>query len=314
MEIGLTGEGARHVVRAGLAAATALATTKLYLLPQSGAAALLASGVQSLIDASCLALLLHGVGRIAGSARSPDVTVAARGARDLYFWSFVVAVLLHALGAGVALFEGLDKLMRPRSQVTGAGVEAALMAAGVLVSGALAWLALRRLQSSRAAGLPVWELMRRPGNSPLLTLFVLSLAGVVGHAVALAGLGGIQSGWDGRSDGIAALGVGLVMAAVAVTLAIEVRRVLVGDIVAERLRAGADEEVVPLPLPVADAAAFEVKSLPVVAARDGPAAPSPAAVVTDPAPAPSSPQAREQGKPQVHPRHQGKKGRGKRRR
>jgi divalent metal cation (Fe/Co/Zn/Cd) transporter len=305
MDTALTGKAARGVVAGGLATAAGLATVKLYLLPHAGTAALLASTVQSLIDASCLALLLYGIGAVSSAKRQAEETEQARADKHLYFWSFVVAVLLNALGAGIAIYEGIERLLHPRSPIATTDAVMALLAAGALVCGAIAWQALRRLESSRAAGLPVWELMRRPGNAPLLTVFLLSVCSVLGHVAALAGAAALHNDWDVRLDGAAAIGVGLVMAAASAALALEVRRVLVSDSVAERLRAGAEEEVVPLPLPVADAGPLEIKSMPEPPLR----------AEFKPADAPpKSPPGALAPKPPVHPRHQGKAGRGKRRR
>ena len=309
----VTSDGARGVVSAALVATAGLAAAKLGAVLSSGASAMLSSTVHGLIDLSSLALLLHGLvrhGTAASAARAPLPASALD--RELYFWSFAVAILLYAMGAGVTLHEGADRIWRPQPAMEGA-YDLMVLLAGIAVASAIGWLTVQRLQAARAAGLSLWALMRRPGNAALLVVLVQSAAAIAGQALAIAGLTAAHVYGIPGADGAASLAIGLVMAMVAATMAIEVRRVLVVDAVGGKLRPGGSEAaaaspaLAPAPLaapmpstPITAAPALETKSMGAPATASGTVRSAAAGTAA--------------AKPQVLARPHGKKGRGKHRR
>jgi len=71
---------------------------------------MLSEGVHSLVDTGNQALLLYGQYR---ADLPPDEDHPLGHGRELYFWSFIVALLLFALGAGVSFYEGVDHIKHP---------------------------------------------------------------------------------------------------------------------------------------------------------------------------------------------------------
>src|SRR5438477_7723145 len=88
-----------------------IALTKFIASAFTGSAAMLSEGVHSLVDSGNEILLLYGLRR---SVLPPDSRHPLGHGRELYFWSFVVALLVFALGAAVSFFEGLVHLLDPR--------------------------------------------------------------------------------------------------------------------------------------------------------------------------------------------------------
>jgi len=100
----------RLVVYAALAGNLAIALTKFVAAGVTGSSAMLSEGVHSLVDTINEVLLLYGMKR---AARPRDAAHPFGYGRELYFWSFVVALLVLALGAGVSIYEGILHLLQP---------------------------------------------------------------------------------------------------------------------------------------------------------------------------------------------------------
>lgn len=277
----MSSAGIRRVVVAAWAVSVVIATTKLLAMLASNTSALLASTIHSLTDASCLSLLLVGAWGARNSSALPNR--APDGA--LHFWSFVVAIPIYAMGGGIALYEGVERLARP--QLIAAPAADMLTLAVAAAAGALvALMAMRELRSALAATDPLQAAIDQPELAAAVTVLVVAAATIAGNVLALGGLLTAVNGGDQRADPVAAIAVGLVMSAVAAFMAIAVKRLLIA----------ASGPVAQTP-PV-----LETKSLPPGAAIAASAAP-PAAAASEPA-----------QKPAITARQAGPKGRGKRRR
>jgi cation diffusion facilitator family transporter len=98
------------VVIAALLGNAAIAVTKFVAAAFTGSSAMFAEAVHSVVDTGNQALLLIGLAR---AERPADARHAFGHGKEIYFWAFVVAMVLFALGAGVAIYEGLHKLADP---------------------------------------------------------------------------------------------------------------------------------------------------------------------------------------------------------
>jgi cation diffusion facilitator family transporter len=217
------GGGTKAIIAAMLAnAGIAIAKFVAYLM--TGSASILAESIHSVADASNQGLLLLGGRR---AQRVADDRHQFGYGRERYFWAFVVAMVLFALGGLFSIYEGIDKLRHPHE------VEALGWAVGVLVFAIVAeTLSFRTaiVESRKVKGDRRWLDYIRHSRSPELPVVLLEDAGaLIGLILALIGVGLAAITGDVVWDGIGTLSIGVLLLAISVVLSIEMKSLLIGE-------------------------------------------------------------------------------------
>lgn len=212
------------VVIAALVGNLAVAITKFVAASMTGSSAMLSEGVHSLVDTSNEVLMLYGMHR---AARPVDVAHPFGHGRELYFWAFIVALLVFALGAGVSIYEGILHLREPEPMER-PQVNYIVLAASLVFEGISWTVALREFR--RAKGTLGWfEAFRQSKDPTTFTVLFEDTAAMAGLLVALGGIALAQSTGDPRWDGAASIVIGLVLAVTAMLLVRETKALLLGE-------------------------------------------------------------------------------------
>ncbi len=217
-------KGSQLVVYAALIGNLLIAITKFVAAFFTGSSAMLSEGVHSLVDTVNEILLLYGIRR---AARPPDFAHPLGYGRELYFWSFVVAVLIFAIGAGVSAYEGILHVMAPEPMVSPT-VNYIVIAISVVFEGTSWTLALREFNREKG-DLGYLEAIKKSKDPTTYTVLVEDSVALTGLAMAFAGILAAQLLNDPRLDGVASIAIGLLLGAVAVFLARESKNLLIGE-------------------------------------------------------------------------------------
>lgn len=212
------------VVAIAFACNLGIAVAKFAAAAYTGSSAMLSEAIHSLVDTSNQVLLFHGLRR---AARPPDARHPFGYAKELYFWSFVVAILLFSLGAGVSIYEGVQKLQHPHP-ITNVEVNYVILGVAILLESISTWQALKAFNASRD-GRPVLLALRRSKDPAMFTVLfedVAALAGLVAAFIGIAASHLLGLAW---ADGAASVVIGLILASVAAFLAIEIKSLLIGE-------------------------------------------------------------------------------------
>lgn len=214
----------RTAIYVGIGATLLIAATKFAAAYFSGSSAMVTEGVHSLVDSADGFLLLLGVRR---AARPADATHPLGHGKELYFWALIVALLFFALGGGVSFYEGVQHILRPEPIGDPTWSFVVLGASALFTLGSLA-VALRGFIAQAGRG-HYWRSFRRSKDPTLFTLVLEDLADLAGIALAALGIFLSKRLANPYLDGAASIGVGLVLAAVAVLLARESKGLLIGE-------------------------------------------------------------------------------------
>lgn len=216
--------GSTRTILIALGANVGIAAAKFAAAAITGSSAMLTEGVHSLVDSTNQLLLLHG----RRQARKPaDAQHPFGYGRELYFWSFVVAILVFALGAGVSVYEGVLHIMEPEAASNPLIAFLVLGFAAALEG----WSTLAALADFNRARGPrsVWSEIRRSKDAPTLVLLLENAGALVGLGVAAAGLTLSLVTGNPFWDGLASVLIGLVLGALAVVLLLEAKGLLIGE-------------------------------------------------------------------------------------
>jgi cation diffusion facilitator family transporter len=206
------------------AANLGIAVAKFGAAAITGSSAMLTEGVHSVVDSSNQLLLLWG--RRAAERPADEFHPFGYGF-ELYFWSFVVAVLVFALGAGVSVYEGIIHLANPEPAVSPIVAYGVLAVAFVLEGGSTIE-AFRDFRASK--GKLGWiEAVRKSKDPPGFIVLLENGGAMVGIVVAASGLALSQVTGDPRFDGLASIVIGAILGLIALLLAHESKALLIGE-------------------------------------------------------------------------------------
>jgi cation diffusion facilitator family transporter len=228
----MAGQSTKKVVYVALAGNFLIAVTKFVAAALTGSSSMISEGVHSLVDTSNEILLLYGYRR---AARRPDEGHPLGYGRELYLWSFVVALLLFAIGAGVSVYEGVTHILKP-NPIENIGINYAVLAASFLFEGGSWFVALREIRKTKGKS-SYWEAIRKSKNPPSFMVLLEDTAALIGIAIAATGIAIAELTGRPEIDGVASICIGLVLAGTAAILARESKELLIGERASEEIQA-----------------------------------------------------------------------------
>lgn len=220
----MAADGTTKSVVVAFAANAGIAAAKFVGFLVTGSSAMLAESVHSLADTINEVLLLVGKRK---ALKPPDALHQFGYGRSRYFYSFVVALLVFVLGAVAAIYEGYRKISHPEP-LTAPGVAIAILVVAALLEGYS--LHTVRRESKRLKGSDSWWEFVRKSRTPEPPVVLLEdSAALVGLGLAFAGVTLTAATKNSLWDAISTLGIGVLLAVIAVVLIIETHSLLIGE-------------------------------------------------------------------------------------
>jgi cation diffusion facilitator family transporter len=217
-------DGSRKVLIAGLAGNLLVAATKFVAASVTHSVAMLSEAVHSTVDTANEVLLLYGASR---AEKPPSAEHPLGYGREVYFWSFVVALLVFVVGAGVSLVQGVSHVMNPHAMERPL-VNYVVLGLSAVFEGGSWWVAYREFRHRKGAR-GFLQVARETKDPATVMVFFEDSAALVGIAFALAGTAASQYFDAPVYDGVASIAIGLLLAVLAAFMASENKKLLIGE-------------------------------------------------------------------------------------
>ena len=214
----------KKVIYAALIGNALIAVTKFGASAVTGSSAMLAEGIHSLVDTGNQGLLLYGLHK---AKKPPDDQFPFGHGKEVYFWSFVVAILIFALGAGISLYEGVVHILHPEP-VVNPMVNYIVLGFALVFEGGAWFFAFKEFSRVKGKWSYVQAVQRGKDPTIFMVLFEDSAA-VLGLIVAFLGIWLGQVTGIAYLDGMATVIIGCILGGTAIWLAYETKGLLIGE-------------------------------------------------------------------------------------
>lgn len=218
------------VIIAALAGNLAIAVTKLIAFLLTGSSAMLTEAIHSAVDTGNQGLLMLGLKR---AARPPSQTHPFGYGMELYFWAFVVALLIFALGGAFSIYEGWTKVLKPEP-IGRAWVNFLVIGIAALFEGGSFLVAWKEFKKTRGK-VPFLAALRGSKDPSVFAVLLEDGAALAGLAIAALGVAGSTLLGLPWADGAASMAIGVLLVLVAIFLANETRSLLTGEAASPRI-------------------------------------------------------------------------------
>lgn len=216
--------GSKLVIIAALIGNALISVTKFVAAAITGSSAMMSEGIHSLVDTGNQVLLLYGMKR---AAKPPDADFPFGYGKEIYFWSFIVAILIFALGGGISIYEGIQHIQHPEP-ISNPLINYIVLGLAMVFEGAAWYFAFREFNRVKGRW-GYFEAIQRAKDPSIFVVLFEDSAAMLGLIVAFVGVWLTQSTGILIFDGIASVTIGFILVGTAIWLAYETKGLLIGE-------------------------------------------------------------------------------------
>lgn len=223
----------KKVIFAALAGNGLIAITKFAAAASTGSSAMFSEAIHSVVDTGNQVLLLYGIKR---ANRPADRKHPFGYGMELYFWTFVVAILIFGVGAGISIYEGIAKIKHPHP-ITNPTINYYVLGFAMVFEGAAWYIAYKEFNKSRGSS-GLIAAVRKSKDPTIFTVLFEDTAALIGLFVAMVGIFLSDYLQLPFLDGVASIIIGIILATTAGLLAYECKGLLTGEAASDDVVSG----------------------------------------------------------------------------
>ena len=216
--------GSKKVIYAALIGNSLISVTKFIASFITGSSAMMSEGIHSLVDTGNQILLLLGLKR---AQKPADKNFPFGHGKEVYFWSFVVAIMIFAVGAGISIYEGIHSLSDPH-EIENPMINYVVLILAMIFEGFAWYFAWKEFNVNRGDR-TYFEAVRKQKDPVTFVVLFEDSAAMLGLVVAFVGIWISQLTGLLIFDGIASILIGVILGGTAVWLAYETQGLLIGE-------------------------------------------------------------------------------------
>ncbi len=232
----------KKVIYAALIGNGLIAVTKFIAAAITGSSAMLSEGIHSLVDTGNQVLLLFGLKR---AKKPPSKRFPFGHGKEIYFYSFVVAILIFGVGAGISIYEGILHLLHPR-EITKPMINYMVLGIAMIFESVPLYIAFKEFRIAKGNRGYI-EAIKKGKDPTLFVVLFEDTAAMLGLAVAFVGIYLAKATGILYFDGASSIVIGLILAVTAGVLAYETKGLLIGESANEEVVKGIREIVFKFP-------------------------------------------------------------------
>ncbi len=208
-----------------------IAVLKFIAASFTGSAAMLSEGIHSIIDTTNGLLLLLGIKR---SKKGASKIHPFGQGKEIYFWSFVVAILIFVLGGGVAIYEGIQHLTHPTSELDHSNIlwNYGVIFGAMIFEGSSLIYAMKQFRKKYPTGFT--SALEESKDAASMAIIIEESAAMIGLLIALIGVTLTFFTNNPIYDAISSIAIGILLFAVAGFLAKETQDLLIGESISNK--------------------------------------------------------------------------------
>jgi cation diffusion facilitator family transporter len=220
----MSSHSSKKAVYAALVGNSLIAISKFWASAYTGSSTMFSEAIHSVVDTGNQWLLLYG---LKSSKKPADSSHPFGYGMEVYFWSFVVAILIFGLGSGISIYEGIDKIRFPQP-ISNSWVNYIVIGFAILFESAALAVAIYEFRKTK--GEQGWiQAIRRSKDPALFTVIFEDSAALLGLIVAGVCIYLSEALELPILDGIGSVFIGLILAITASLLAYECKGLLIGE-------------------------------------------------------------------------------------
>ncbi len=197
---------------------------------------MMSEGIHSVVDTGNQILLLMGLKK---AEKPADKQFPFGHGKEVYFWSFVVAIIIFGVGAGISIYEGIHSLSDP-NEITNPNINYIVLVLAMIFEAFawyFAWKEFKKSKGDRS----YYEAVRKEKDPTTFVVLFEDSAAMLGLVVAFIGVFLTQVTGILIFDGIASIVIGIILGGTAIWLAHETKGLLIGESADEKIIQGIQE-------------------------------------------------------------------------
>ena len=190
----------------------------------TGSGAMLAESIHSFADSSNQGLLFFG---LKATKKNPDTIHPLGYGKEIYFWSFIVALILFSMGGLFSIYEGIHKINAHEGLKT-PGIAIIVLLISMVFETASLYGCVKQINRLRQNS-TLFEWYRSSRQSELIVVLGEDTAALLGLSLALIAV--VLSVMTGNPvfDAFGSISIGILLVIVSILLAVKIKSLLIGQ-------------------------------------------------------------------------------------